>query len=39
MTLGFIVAIMTYGTRRTNLLSGMVHLLLLATYVFTVFTP
>jgi Ca2+:H+ antiporter len=39
MTLGFIVAIMTYGTRRTNLLSGMVHLLLLATYVFTVLTP
>ena len=39
MALGFIVAIITYGTGRTNLLSGIVHLVLLATYVFTVFTP
>ena len=39
MALGFIVAIITYGTGRTNLLSGIVHLVLLATYVFTVFAP
>jgi Ca2+:H+ antiporter len=39
MTLGFIVAIITYGTGRTNLLAGIVHLVLLATYVFTVFAP
>jgi Ca2+:H+ antiporter len=39
MGLGFVVAILTYGTGRTNLLSGIVHLVLLATYIFTVFTP
>jgi Ca2+:H+ antiporter len=39
MTLGFAVAMITYGTGRTNLLSGVVHLVLLATYVFSVFAP
>jgi Ca2+:H+ antiporter len=39
MVLGFAVAMITYGTGRTNLLSGIVHLVLLATYVFTVFAP
>jgi Ca2+:H+ antiporter len=39
MALGFVVAIITYGTGRTNLLSGVVHLVLLAAYVFTVFAP
>ena len=39
MALGFVVAIITYGTGRTNLLSGIVCLVLLATYVFTVFAP
>jgi Ca2+:H+ antiporter len=39
MALGFTVAIITYGTGRTNLLSGIVHLVLLATYVFSVFAP
>jgi Ca2+:H+ antiporter len=39
MALGFVVAIITYGTGRTNLLAGIVHLVLLATYVFTVFAP
>jgi len=39
MTLGFAVAMITYGTGRTNLLSGIVHLVLLATYVFSVFAP
>jgi Ca2+:H+ antiporter len=39
MALGFVVAIITYGTGRTNLLSGIVHLVLLATYIFAVFAP
>ncbi len=39
MALGFVVAMITYGTGRTNLLSGIVHLVLLATYVFTIFAP
>jgi Ca2+/H+ antiporter len=39
MALGFVVAMITYGTGRTNLLSGIVHLVLLAAYVFTVFAP
>jgi Ca2+:H+ antiporter len=39
MALGFVVAMITYGTGRTNLLSGIVHLVLLATYVFTVLAP
>jgi Ca2+:H+ antiporter len=39
MALGFAVAIITYGTGRTNLLSGVVHLVLLATYVFSIFAP
>ncbi|MDR2220234.1 MAG: ionic transporter y4hA [Methylobacillus sp.] len=39
MMLGFMVAIITYGTGRTNLLSGIVHLVLLATYIFTIFAP
>ena len=39
MALGFAVAIITYGTGRVNLLSGVVHLVLLATYVFSIFAP
>jgi Ca2+:H+ antiporter len=39
MALGFVVAMITYGTGRTNLLSGIVHLLLLATYLFVMFVP
>lgn len=39
MALGFVVAMITYGTGRTNLLSGIVHLVLLATYLFTVLAP
>jgi Ca2+:H+ antiporter len=39
MMLGFLVAMITYGTGRTNLLSGVVHLVLLATYVFSIFAP
>jgi Ca2+:H+ antiporter len=36
---GFVVAIITNGTGRTNLLSGIVHPVLLVTYIFTVFAP
>jgi Ca2+:H+ antiporter len=39
MVLGFAVAMITYGTGRTNLLSGIVHLVLLTTYIFSVFAP
>lgn len=39
LALSFAVAIITYGTGRTNLLCGFVHLVLAATYVFTVFAP
>jgi hypothetical protein len=39
MALGFVVAIITYGTGRTNLLSSIEHLVLLAPYIFTVFAP
>ena len=37
--LSFLVAIITYGTGRTNLLCGVVHLVLVATYVFAIFAP
>ena len=39
LALSFGVAIITYGTGRTNLLCGIVHLVLAAAYVFTVFVP
>jgi Ca2+:H+ antiporter len=39
MGLGFLVSIITYGTGRTNLLSGIVHLVLLAAYIFYIFAP
>lgn len=39
LALGFAVAILTYGTGRTNILSGIVHLVLAATFVFTIFAP
>ena len=39
MALGFAVAIITYGTGRASLLSGLVHLVLLATWIFTIFAP
>ena len=34
-----LVAMLTYGQGRTNLLSGFVHLVLLASYVFMIFAP
>lgn len=36
LTLSFMMAMITYGTGRTNLLSGVVHLILLATWLFLV---
>jgi len=39
LALGFAVAMLTYGTGRTNILSGIIHLVLAATFVFTVFAP
>lgn len=39
MLLGFMVAIITYGTGRTNVLSGIVHLVLLATFIVSIFAP
>jgi Ca2+:H+ antiporter len=39
LALGFALAILTYGTGRTNILSGIVHLVLAATFVFTIFAP
>jgi Ca2+:H+ antiporter len=37
--LSFLVAMLTYGQGRTNLLSGFVHLVLLASYIFMIFVP
>jgi Ca2+:H+ antiporter len=39
LALSFLVAMLTYGQGRTNLLSGFVHLVLLASYVFLIFAP
>ena len=36
LTLSFMMALITYGTGRTSLLSGVVHLILLATWLFLV---
>jgi Ca2+:H+ antiporter len=39
MGLGALVAVITYGTGRTNVLAGIVHLVLLAAYLFLTFVP
>jgi Ca2+:H+ antiporter len=39
LVLSFLVAMLTYGQGRTNLLFGFVHLVLLASYVFLIFAP
>ena len=39
LALSFLTAVITYGTGRTNLLAGFVHLVLLATWVFMIFEP
>jgi len=39
MALGIVIAVITYGTGRTNVLSGVVHLVLLAAYLFLTVVP
>jgi len=39
MALGILIAVITYGTGRTNVLSGVVHLVLLAAYLFLTVVP
>jgi Ca2+:H+ antiporter len=39
LALSFMMALVTYGTGRTNLLSGIVHLILFATWLFLIFLP
>jgi Ca2+:H+ antiporter len=39
MALGVLLAVITYGTGRTNVLAGVVHLVLLAAYLFLTFVP
>jgi Ca2+:H+ antiporter len=39
MALGVLIAVITYGTGRTNVLAGVVHLVLLAAYLFLTFVP
>jgi len=39
LALSFMMALITYGTGRASLLSGMVHLILLATWLFLVIVP
>lgn len=39
LALSFMMALITYGTGRTSLLSGVVHLILLATWLFLIIAP
>jgi Ca2+:H+ antiporter len=39
MVLGVLIAVITYGTGRTNVLAGIVHLVLLAAYLFLTVIP
>jgi Ca2+:H+ antiporter len=39
LALTFAVSLATFGSGRTNILSGFVHLVLFATYVFLIFAP
>lgn len=39
LALSFLVAMITYGTGRTTMLSGLVHLILLAVWLFMIFQP
>jgi Ca2+:H+ antiporter len=39
LALSFMIALITYGTGRASLLSGLVHLILLATWLFLVVVP
>ena len=39
LTLSFMMALITYGTGRASLLSGVVHLILLVTWLFLIIVP
>jgi Ca2+:H+ antiporter len=39
LALSFMMALITYGTGRASLLSGIVHLILLATWIFLIILP
>lgn len=39
LALAFLTAMITYGTGRTNLLPGVVHLILFAVWIFLIFAP
>ena len=39
LALTFIVSMLTFGTGRTNILFGLVHMLVFAVFVFLVFVP
>ena len=39
LTLSFMMALITYGTGRASLLSGLVHLILLATWLYLIIAP
>ena len=39
LTLSFMMALITYGTGRASLLSGIVHLILLAVWLFLIVVP
>jgi len=37
--LTFLVSVLTFGTGRTNILFGLLHMVVFAVYVFLVFVP
>jgi Ca2+:H+ antiporter len=39
LVMTFFISILTFGTGRTNILFGLVHLLVFAVFVFMVFVP
>jgi Ca2+:H+ antiporter len=39
LVLTFVVSMLTFGTGRTNILFGLVHMVVFAVFVFLVFVP
>jgi Ca2+:H+ antiporter len=39
LLLTFLVSVLTFGTGRTNILFGLLHMVVFAVYVFLVFVP
>ena len=39
LMLTFVISMLTFGTGRTNILFGLVHMLVFAVFVFMVFVP